>query len=385
MGQMESCIICGKKTKLMFVCPNCNKTFCSEHRKQDKHNCEPISDEEQNIVAPQDTSVVSNSLLDEILEINDDVNDYEDSIELVDAPQLLYEDNIFDSSKNVNENKEIIEENQSDRKSIEKKIIENYEEKTIKNKDEFDLIDVPQFVYDEKIIESIKNKKEPEKLINENNKIEKSSNKKISKKIKDKNKIYELFNSKIVIIGVLLVLTISYFVMNGYLSSIFDMFDNSPSEDYNILFEKYSLIEERYNELYSDYLELEREYQTIKDSYNDLEEVIEESKEFDGEILIEQMKQITIPPGSNAVFFYEIPAPGYITIEYYSDIEIFSIVGSTLFEDVYYSRNPQESKSSELIFSVPVIPDINILFSNSDKENSATIFFKVLYYYVVDQ
>jgi hypothetical protein len=322
MGQLEGCNICGKKTKLMFICPQCGLTYCSEHRKPGKHECEEdkkVGLESENISIPTDDTLEQSS------DSKDEINLDESPSDLIEVPSFLYDK----QASNLNQNK-------NEHISIKK----------------------PENIIDKK-------------LTSDN--IEKIDNSK------------RMLYYKIGVISILLLLTISYLVMNGYLFSLLEVFNKSQSNDHQILVEKYSLLEERYNDLYSDYITLEREYNTIKDSYDELEEVFEESKDFTGEITLEQMKQITIPPGSNAVFFYEIPAPGYITVEFYSDREIYSMVGSTIFENVYYSRNPQGTDSSEYTFSVPVIPNINILFVNSDHENSATVFFKVQYFYILEQ
>jgi hypothetical protein len=186
---------------------------------------------------------------------------------------------------------------------------------------------------------------------------------------------------KILTFSSLVLLTIVSISLNGYLYFKVDADKNILLEEYNMLTEKNALIEHQYNELYSEYQYLEEQYELAKASYFELEEQLNDTKEYQNYIQLEEMKQITIPPNSNAVFFYEIPAPGYITVEYYSDVEVYAMVGSTLIDDVYYSRNPQGlQKSSELKFSVPVTPNINILFENTNRDNSATVFFGIDYY-----
>ena len=166
MEQLDSCNICGKKTKLMFVCPNCDKKFCSEHRKQEKHDCENLHEE-----------IFSSSSNSPTLSV---------------APNEL----IVDSQNN---------------------------EKRIVKDDSLNLIEVPEFVYDEKNRDYKQNNIE-QKIIKENNNSieEKSLNKIIEKKKWS-------INSKIIISVLLILLTISYLVMNGYLFSLFDIFNKFKS------------------------------------------------------------------------------------------------------------------------------------------------------------
>jgi len=309
MGQLEGCIICGKKTKLMFICPHCGLTYCSEHRKPGKHDCE---DDKKVGSDSENLSIPTGDTLDQTSNYEDEINLDEGSSDLIEVPSFLYDKQASNLIQNKNEHISI-------KKS-------------------------------ENIIDK--------KLTSDN--IEKSDNSK------------RMLYYKIGVISILLLLTISYLVMNGYLFSLLEVFNKSQSNDHQILLEKYSLLEERYNDLYSDYITLEREYNTIKHSYDELEEVFEESKDYTGEITLEQMKQITIPPGSNAVFFYEIPAPGYITVEFYSDREIYFLFFEKIQErnqDIFFhfldshSRQNKKEYELKLFFHLPSLLTLSCLFA----------------------
>jgi hypothetical protein len=330
--KLDVCEICANKTKIMFVCPICNKTLCYEHRKRERHDCEHLF--EENMYQSYDVKF-DNDISD--LKFDNDPNEsesYQKETPYINSNNIneLFHD-VFDDKTITDEVKEFFNKHEEeDNADDEEKLIELKDEK-------------------ENSIDGFK--------------IQRSK-----------------LNIILVVFITVILLSITYLTLNGYLYSILNNGKSVTLEEYTVLEEKYRLTEENYNELYMRYTELETEYTLMQESYGDLEEVYQETIEFGEEIKLEPLKQITIPSDSNAVFYYEIPAPGYITVKFYSDIEIYSMVGSTMFEEVYYSKNPIGGKSSEYNFSVPVIPDLNIIFVNDNRDKSATVIFTIDYFYL---
>ena len=191
----------------------------------------------------------------------------------------------------------------------------------------------------------------------------------------------EHFSLKQIISILFIIVSLStlYLYMSGGL--FFDSRSDSIKESINDIkiIENYTSIMSKYNNLSIQYTQLESNYFNLNEEYNELKKSYDSAVDFEGTMLLENMKQITIAPDSSTVCFYEIPKPGYITVEFYSNLDLYTFVGSTALDNVYYSRNPQNSRVSEYTFSVPVLPNINIMFSNPNKEE-AMIFYRVEYY-----
>ena len=352
MGKTLNCSFCGKESKIIYICPECGNTYCYEHRNKQAHNCNKNEENKDSTeirfesIRPDEEEIYENPIPESSNEGQDPSDAPQEQDNLLTTPEFIFKDEANETPSNI----KIISIRPDEEEIYENPIPES----SIKEQD--NLLTTPEFIFKPKANEEIE---------------EKSS--------EDKRNTPSISIQKLIVASILIVLLSTiYLYTNGSLSSIVPKSSQTPVDGDNLV--NYSLIKMEYDELNIKYKKLESDYFELDSEYNELKELYDSNIEFNGSLVLEDMKQITIPADSTTIFYYEIPSPGYVTIEYYSDMEIYAVVGSTKLDNVYYSRQPLNSKSSEFVFSVPVLPDLNIMFVNPDRQSQATLFFRVDYY-----
>ncbi|MFC1804090.1 AN1-type zinc finger domain-containing protein, partial [Thermoproteota archaeon] len=159
MEQLDTCEVCGKNTKFMFVCPHCKKSLCIEHRKQENHNCENLVEEK---ISPSDEENLGLS------EVHNFIYDSDN-----DLPLLEHTEN--DEEKNIN-------------------VEEKYD-------NDLDVVSIQSN-------EDIKNESKSRRVI------------------------------KVLAFSILIILTISSILLNGYLYFNIDNSDKKLIESYNVMEER---------------------------------------------------------------------------------------------------------------------------------------------------
>jgi uncharacterized membrane-anchored protein YhcB (DUF1043 family) len=137
---------------------------------------------------------------------------------------------------------------------------------------------------------------------------------------------------------------------------------NELSSYYEELLTRYNESLEEYDELSRNYTKVLREYQELKQEHFD---VINHKKW----IILEEDREIVIESGENFSLSYNIPASGYVEVEYNSTSDIYLWFGSTI-EEGYYARYPAFPATSSLAkLKIPVTPDLVIYIGNPNSVN----------------
>ena len=351
MPELEQCSFCGVKNKFLYICPHCGLKFCSKHKKPQDHNCELNEVIDENAVendAPFEPIVNTDNLIDSSIENSNFENEeYNEDIS-VDS-----KDEEFDS-ENVN-----FEELNT---GI---ILDSFELEK-----ENDILDDDKLLFYDNLFDEDYMKELDSDILSRNINYESND------EVVSSGNAFKLLG--IVLLVIVVVTSISIF---GHLY-ITDNIKKSYLDQTSTLEQDNMILTSKYNDLYLDYIELEEKFNSLNSDYNELEESNQEQVNYSGEIILENMRQLTIDEESNIILFYEIPNPGYITIECYSDEDISILVGSSIFEEVYYARYPLKNTATDIKFEIPVVPDVNLVISNSNKSQKATIFLWIKYNYL---
>lgn len=350
MGKTKLCSYCGKKSTIIYICPECGNTYCYEHKSIDSHNC---LKKEVNKEITNEKIEQKNPDVEEFFETTPDIefSTYKDQEYLSLIPEFIFKD-----EENIDLKQKITKED------------ETYE------------IKGGEIEFAEQVQEIATQKQEvPLKKTDDNSKPKLKND--IKEKSSEGKYIKHIFSiKKMLFAGIFIILlSIGYLYLNGSFS-IIPLISNQQETSDKDYYENYTLIRSKYDELNNKYKKLGSDYYELESEYKELIILYNSSREYKTEQILENMIQITIPADSNTIFYYEIPFPGYINVEYYSDTEIYAMVGSSKLDTVYYSRQPQQAKSSEYAFSIPVLPEINLMFVNPDRNQEATMFLKVTYY-----
>jgi len=190
------------------------------------------------------------------------------------------------------------------------------------------------------------------------------------------------------IISIFFALLLLSVISNGILLMKYNDY-NVLSKSYINLYESTKEVNSYYENLTIQYSELRFEYDQLRNLYTNIIErnsILEEEHlrilNFEEEIQLADRKRISIQPKSNYTEIWEIPFSGYIEVNYSSTGELYTWIGSSQIEDLYYSRNPQFPKTtSTQNFKVPVLPDFIIYFANPDETNTIDITYTIIFTY----
>jgi hypothetical protein len=126
---------------------------------------------------------------------------------------------------------------------------------------------------------------------------------------------------------------------------------------YEDLLSRYNESVEDYDDLSRNYTRVLREYQELKQEYFD---VINHKKR----IVLEKDRELILDARENVSLGYNIPASGYVEVEYDSTNDIYLWFGSTI-EEGYYARYPAfPDTSSKAELKIPVTPDLVLYLGN---------------------
>ena len=144
------------------------------------------------------------------------------------------------------------------------------------------------------------------------------------------------------------------------------------SKNYAGLYNTSIRLQSYYDNVTTQYMELRDEYIQLNELYAELmmNKAEFEKEHFDimnyqKNILLVDEKTIILEPNQNYTEIHEVPFSGYIFINYSATGEVYTWIGSSDLEEVYYSRNPQfPGTASSYNFTVPVLPNIMLYLAN---------------------
>jgi hypothetical protein len=150
----------------------------------------------------------------------------------------------------------------------------------------------------------------------------------------------------------------------------------------NVLNEYYDELHGMHLELREEYLKISEEYQQILEDVGTVKIDLEQIKNYEKSSILAANETISIPPESNSTLTYDLPLSGYAVFNVSSSSDIYLWVGSSIYPDIYYSRQPAfPETTSEINFTLPVSHTLYVFISNIDEteDTEVTITIKHVY------
>ena len=346
---MTICNHCGEDVGVIYICKACGGKFCRTHKNPEAHNCsslEPENNEDIESVFQEDNKPENNSI------------------------------NIENKLETKSRNYEISEE---------KSLYEKWNTFLFESENDDVLInpEVNESVIDTELEEEPKDySNDLFNLLKDNVTTGVKENPKPSNSPTYTNKRKFLYLSIILSTILLASLAITgslYFENKDYetvYTNYIELYNSTTT-----LQSYYNELNDQHSELRDEYTELNGLYSTVKENYADLETDYDAVMNFEKVIKIEEGQIITLEPKGNYSIVYSIPFSGYINLNYNATGDSYVWVGSTAL-DSYYSRYPQFPETASIInFSLPVLPDIIIYFTNPSESETITLTYNIDFIY----
>jgi hypothetical protein len=150
----------------------------------------------------------------------------------------------------------------------------------------------------------------------------------------------------------------------------------------NILNDYYEELQGMHSEIRIEYLQLSEEYQSLLEEVATIRADLEQIKNYEKTITLFDEESLTITPGTNTTLTYDLPLSGYAVFNISSTHDIYIWVGSSIYPDIYYSRQPAfPETSSDLNFMLPVSHTLYVFVSSIDEVEDANVNVTIIYYY----
>ena len=150
----------------------------------------------------------------------------------------------------------------------------------------------------------------------------------------------------------------------------------------NILNEYYDELHGMHLELREEYLQLSVEYQQTLGELAAAKANLEQNNNYEKSTILASNETFSLLPGSNTTFTYELARSGYAEFNVSSESDIYLWVGSSIYTDIYYSRQPAfPETASKLNFTLPVSHTLYVFVSNLNEteDTNVTITIKHIY------